>query len=330
MRVGLRLAGILLGLVAVMVAAVFIFYGVPLLRCSVAQSGALRIGFSYRALTSGGQKRCYLLYVPSSYRAGDPAPVVFSLHGFMSDPYDQRHYSRWEGYAEEGGFLVVYPQGSSVPLRWNVGPGARIDGVDDVRFIEDTISELSSLATVDQRRIFVTGFSNGGEKANQIGCALANKIAAIGVVSGLGPDYPGGCSAIRPLPVVAFIGTDDELARAQPWDLPIWFQDVIFNVSVEALLPGPATPENWAHAWALRNGCQPNPTTGRVAAHVVSSRYSGCTDNADVVLYTVQGGGHAWPGGPSVPIPGLGESTTEIDASRVMWDFFLAHPLIRK
>jgi polyhydroxybutyrate depolymerase len=200
--------------------------------------------------------------------------------------------------------------------------------VDDVKFMEDMIADISSLATVDPQRMFVTGFSNGGEKANQIGCALADRIAAIGVVAGLGPDYPGGCNPARPLPVIAFFGTEENYGQtAPPSGLSLWLQDLIFNASLEAILPGPATPEDWIHEWALQNGCQPEPLKTTVSRHIVSSRYAGCASNADVVLYTVQGGGHAWPGGPSIPIPGLGESTTEIDASYIMWEFFQAHPL---
>jgi len=323
-----RLAVLVLGLAVLLLAGILVFYAVPVLRCAVARDVPFRPGLSYHALLSGGQKRCYLLYVPSSYRADHPAPVVFSLHGFMSDPYDQRHYARWESVAETGGFLVVYPQGSSYPLRWNVGPGARIDEVDDVRFLSDMIDELSSLAAVDPQQIFVTGFSNGGEKTSQIGCALAGRIAAIGVVSGVGPDYPGGCQPVRPMPVIAFFGTREWTGQAPLWGMPIWLQDLVFNVSAEAFLPGPATPEAWAEAWALRNGCQVEPVRTTVSAHVTGDHYTGCADEAEVVLYTIQGGGHAWPGGPSVPVPGLGESTTEIDASRMMWEFFRAHPLV--
>jgi polyhydroxybutyrate depolymerase len=316
-----------LALLAIILAGVPIFYAIPLVRCAAADAGPLVPGSSYRRLVSAGHKRCYLLYVPSSYREGEPSPIVFSLHGFMSDPYDQRHYARWEAYAEAGGFLVVYPQGSSYPLRWNVGPGARIDDVDDARFIEDVIDEVSSMATVDPRRIFVTGFSNGGEKTNQVGCVLADRVAAIGVVAGLGPDYPGGCHPVRPLPVVAFFGTRETYGQPLPNGLSLWLQDFVFNVSLESILPGPANPEEWIRGWAARNGCRGEPSVTTVSLHVVASTYAECLGNARVILYMVEGGGHAWPGGPSVVIPGFGESTSEIDATQIMWEFFQAHPM---
>ncbi len=326
-RAGLRVTAIVtVTLVLIIVVGVPAYYALPLARCALAEEGQWRQGFSFHAIGSSGGKRCYLLYVPSTFRGGQPSPVVLSLHGFMSEPYDQQHYARWEDDAEAGGFLVVYPQGTSFPLRWNVGPGARIQDVDDVQFIEDVIVDLSSQVTVDQSRIFVTGFSNGGEKANQIGCALANKIAAIGVVAGLGPDYPGGCHPVRPLPVVAFIGTGER--QSQPKGFSLWVQDLVFNVSLESALPGPANSQEWIQAWAHRDGCQADPVTRQVSPHVEEISYPGCAEDAQVKLYSIQGGGHAWPGGPAIVIPGFGKSTTEIDASAIMWSFFQAHPLV--
>jgi poly(3-hydroxybutyrate) depolymerase len=75
--------------------------------------------------------------VPPATDQARPVPIVFSLHGFAANPDGQRANARWEVLATEQGFLVVYPQGSSFPLRWNVGPQARLDSVDDVRFMLD-------------------------------------------------------------------------------------------------------------------------------------------------------------------------------------------------
>jgi polyhydroxybutyrate depolymerase len=45
-----------------------------------------------------------------------------------------------------------------------------------------------------------------------------------------------------------------------------------------------------------------------------------------VILYTVEGGGHTWPGGKPLPEWIVGRTTNEINASRVMWEFFMQHP----
>jgi poly(3-hydroxybutyrate) depolymerase len=55
----------------------------------------------------------------------------------------------------------------------------------------------------------------------------------------------------------------------------------------------------------------------------------GGTNHADVVFYTATGGGHTWPGGKPMAEFIVGKTTPDIDATRLMWGFFLEHPLAR-
>jgi poly(3-hydroxybutyrate) depolymerase len=41
----------------------------------------------------------------------------------------------------------------------------------------------------------------------------------------------------------------------------------------------------------------------------------------------VEGGGHNWPGGGLLPEAIVGHMTEDIDASALMWEFFVQHPL---
>jgi polyhydroxybutyrate depolymerase len=49
-------------------------------------------------------------------------------------------------------------------------------------------------------------------------------------------------------------------------------------------------------------------------------RYTGCDRGAEVILYTIEDGGHTWPGGPW--LPGVGKTTHDVDATEEMWRFF--------
>ena len=82
----------------------------------------------------------------------------------------------------------------------------------------------------------------------------------------------------------------------------------------------------WA-SWARRNRCAPSPSDSAVAPDVTRREYAHCAGDAAVVLYTVRGGGHAWPGGTPMPAWLLGPTSRDIDASETMWEFFAAHPL---
>jgi polyhydroxybutyrate depolymerase len=91
-------------------------------------------------------------------------------------------------------------------------------------------------------------------------------------------------------------------------------------------VPFPAIPD-WVATLAKRNGCQDAPLDLPTSGSVSGVQYAGC---ADVVFYTITGGGHSWPGGN--PLPGwiVGVTTKDIDATRTMWAFFQQHPLPEK
>jgi polyhydroxybutyrate depolymerase len=83
----------------------------------------------------------------------------------------------------------------------------------------------------------------------------------------------------------------------------------------------------FADSWSRRNGCAAKPTESRVAADVTRSSYTGCSGNADVVLYTIHDGGHTWPDGGPLPEWFVGTTTRSINASRELWNFYREHPL---
>jgi polyhydroxybutyrate depolymerase len=272
---------------------------------------------------SGGRQRCYLLYVPSGMGSAQSLPVVFALHGFAGNANGLRSISVWEPVAEQEKFLVVYPEGSSFPLRWNTGPVANIPDVDDVQFIQDVIHHLASVAAVDEARIYVTGFSNGGQMTHRIACQLADQVAAVGIVDGFDAGMLETCDAVRPVPLMAFFGTANPLAGAS---YPKWFQKLM-NVTIDdAEPPLPANAiDLWLEDWARRNGCDLTPVRMPPIGNTRGFRYEECQDDADIVWYSIEGQGHAWPGGPS--LPWLGDSVSDLNASETLWEFFKQHPM---
>jgi polyhydroxybutyrate depolymerase len=79
--------------------------------------------------------------------------------------------------------------------------------------------------------------------------------------------------------------------------------------------------ETWAASWAARNGCDLDVDAVPVDDGIIERRYANC--DAPVVLYTVRGGGHTWPGGSmGIPPVIVGMTTDAIDATETMWQFF--------
>jgi polyhydroxybutyrate depolymerase len=268
------------------------------------------------SLLSSGQERKYFLFVPESYNPSNPTPLVISIHGYAEWPAHQMVLSGWNRLAEENGFLVVYPSGTSFPRRWVTSRafGNPEQGLVDVQFISDLIDQLSIEYNIDLTRIYANGLSNGGGMSALLGCALSERIAAVGSVSGAYLFSPDDCDRSRPMPMIAFHGTSDPIVPYQG------------GPSSSFDLPFPLIPE-WIQGWAERNGCALTPRELPEQGEVSGIRYTDCEQDAEVIFYTIMGGGHSWPGGQPLPEWIVGHTTQDIDATRVMWEFFQGYSL---
>ena len=294
----------------------------PSLQCEVLAQGQAQAGWSAHRLVSAGRLRCYHLYVPPGYDPAQPAPLVVSLHGYLLNPDVQAAISGWHELADREGFIVAYMQGTSYPRRWNAGDTWSAGEVDDVQFFRDLVDDLSDLVAVDRSRVYANGFSNGGGMSVRIGCDAADAVAAIGSVSGAVVDM-STCNPSRPVPVMAFHGTAD-------WILPYdggLMPSVLLRYAAD-LVKAPSYfvgAEQWVAILADLNGCDHTAETLPPQGDVQGRRYTGCEQGAEVILYTIDHGGHQWPGGGT--IPGAGKNTMQIDATEDLWRFFQRYRL---
>jgi len=265
-------------------------------------------------MTSSGEEREYLVYVPKSFDRGRRTPLVISMHGGGMWGAAQRDISQWNRVADEHGFIVVYPSGIGPLSRhraWRASGGA--GSMKDVRFISDLIDTLTAEYNIDPARIYADGLSNGGGMAAVLSCLLSDRIAAVGLVASAQFMPWASCPDHRPVPTIAFHGTADRQA---------WYGGGTSWVARGMVFP---PIEAWMAAWAQRNRCGPNPKDSMVRAEVRRREYTECAEAAPVVLYTIFGGGHTWPGGGPLPEWFAGPTSTSIDASREMWAFFREH-----
>ena len=273
-------------------------------------------------IVSSGQKREYLLYVPSSYDRAKATSLVISMHGAAVWPAHQMNASRWNRLAESHGFIVVYPAGfHEGPRIWHVERGAGL--MRDVRFISELIDTLEAAYNIDPTRIYANGFSNGGGMAFVLSCTLSDRIAAVGMAAAAQILPWSWCTDRRPVPIIAFHGTADPIVPYNGGLASSMFAPTRFAPNPE---PYPSIP-GWAENWARRNRCGMTPVDSAVAVDVTRRVYTHCADDAAVVLYTVQGGGHQWPGGKPMPAWMVGPASDAIDATTQMWAFFGEHRL---
>jgi polyhydroxybutyrate depolymerase len=265
-------------------------------------------------LVSSAEKREYLLHVPRSYDRGKPTPLVISMHGAGMWPAAQMETSRWNELADSQGFIVVYPSaiGGDGPRIWHAERGAGLGR--DVRFISELIDTLEAAYNIDPARIYANGLSNGGGMAFVLSCTLSDRIAAVGLVAAAELLPWSWCRDDRPVPMIGFHGTADRIVPyggGTSWVAPSPFPNVLA----------------WTANWARRNRCAPDPIDAPVAIDVTRRAYASCADAAAVVLYTIQEGGHTWPGGKPLPEWLVGPTSRSIDATSQMWTFFREHPL---
>ena len=294
--------------------AVLVLISVPVV---LAVTEAVRYEVENRhngTVMSSGRQREYVLYVPGSYDRTRPAPLVISLHGASLWGAAQRDLSQWNEVAEREGLIAVYPSGlgGNGPRAWRAGQGG--DNRRDVTFIADLIDQLEAAYNIDPARIYANGLSNGGGMSVLLSCTLSDRIAAVGLV-GAAHFFPiSGCTDPRPVPMIAFHGTADRFTA---------YNGGTSWVAANHLFPN--IPRFTAD-WAQKNQCRPDPVESTVADDVTRREYTGCADEAAVVLFTIRGGGHTWPGGGPMPEWFAGTTSTAIDATHEMWEFFKKHP----
>lgn len=262
------------------------------------------------SLVSSGEKREYLLYVPESYDPAKTVPLVINIHGFGQWPANQADVSQWNQIADEEGFIVVYPSGEGFPKRWRVTRLAEDPNAVEIelQYFRDLIDKLSAEYSIDLERVYVSGLSNGGGMSLRLACSLSDRVAAIGGVAGAYlvdlEECAGG------VPAIFFHGQADKIVPYEG------------GPSNRFPLPFPYIP-TFVEDYAGLNGCDPNEIVFLDQDHVRGLRYEGCEPGAEVVFYTISDGGHTWPGGNDLPKSITGKTTHEINATRLMWEFFV-------
>jgi polyhydroxybutyrate depolymerase len=182
---------------------------------------------------------------------------------------------------------------------------------DDVRFLSELVDAVAGELAIDRRRVFAAGLSNGGMMVHRLGCERPDLFAAIApVAGGMAYDVARACVSGSPVSVIAMHGTDDAIVRFD--------HDITDSTAT----------------WVKRDGCPAAPRPSRLAdldphdgTQTRVDEYGPCATGTDVAFYTIEGGGHAWPGGES--ISGLrrrGNTPGDFDAGAVIWDFFKKHP----
>lgn len=260
----------------------------------------------------GGLNRTYRLYVPAGISASQPAPLVFNLHGYTSNNVQQDLYSNMRAVADTAKFIMVLPNGTTDGGGSQFWDCFGVNTVDDVGFLSALIDVVSGQYSIDPRRIYSCGMSNGGFMSYELACQLSGRIAAIASVTGsMTPLRYAACNALHPTPVMQIHGTADPTVP---------YLGNATMVPIEQLL----------NHWVQFNNCNPTPaqitlpdmstTDNCTADHFV---YTGGTLGSSVEFYRINGGEHTWPGA----LIDIGVTNHDFNASAEIWRFFRQYRL---
>jgi polyhydroxybutyrate depolymerase len=294
----------------------------PAFAEDTSKSEPLGPGDHSRSIMMGEQKRKYLIHIPKQYDPKSPTPIVLALHGAAMDSSMMVWFSGLNAKSDEAGFIVVYPSGTGVgPLRtWNAGgfSDKLADGrADDVAFIGKLLDDLGTVVTVDEKRIYACGMSNGGMMCYRLAAEMSDRIAAIAPVAGTIAIEESNPK--RAVPVMHFHGTNDKIVP---------FEITKKNMPPFMKLKG---VEESVQIWVKLNGCNQEPTIDTISKEgdefkVTRSCYGGGENDSEVVSVVIEDGGHTWPG-QKPPVGFIGKSAMNISANDLMWEFFKKHPM---
>lgn len=287
-----------------------------------------------RKINCQEKERWYIFHLPKNKPASQAMPVVLLFHGGGGNPQSIRYESGMDQVSDKNGFLLVYPAGTNRNawlkdrlLMWNDGRPYK-DGspntTDDVSYVEAILADLKHNFSIDPKRIYVSGYSNGAQFAYRLAKRLSGRIAAIGAVAGQRPvndryDAPPKDA----ISVIQFSGTADPIAPYKGGSIP---SQAAFKGDIEPVLDS-------VLSWVLFDQCLIPPKEKKRVGAAQMSRFTRGIEGSEVILWTLEGGGHTWPGGkvsPGVEKLGmgtLGPINTDINASELMWAFFRNHAL---
>jgi polyhydroxybutyrate depolymerase len=309
---------------------------------------------SFEMTAVDGRTRKYTVYVPWSYDGSSKIPVVMHLHGgalSVEDIIQYQSQHNWQIKAEQENFLVVYPLGSrpnnnapassmkfyegQIPIesygpddidKWG-NPTAwddrwiSIATGDDVGFIDGLIDQLAEDYSIDLKRVYVSGISNGGMMAWRLAEELNHRLAAVASVVGA-HRMPLDVDLQRAVPFISIVGDHDDRKIGSSEGGYMDF----FGTPFPKFLGSSTWQDPWQDqidTWIKAIGASTDFEIIRDDERVTAHRYKNSNDS-EFQDWRIHDMGHTWPG---MMEPGIGPEAANPRSDAVIgedliWDFF--------
>lgn len=231
---------------------------------------------TYEVRSATGKMRRVIAAIPIEAPRNKPLSVVLAFHAHSQRAEDFAPNSGLENATASSQAIVVYPQG--VGESWEGPTYAKTQHGEDVAFARQAVERVSEDHAVDRKRIYATGFSNGGAMALNMACQAPDVVAGVVGVSGAYYQQQySGCAEGR-VPTMLIHQAGDKHMKLGGGALN--------GMNYYAL-------ESLFEQIGQRNGCQAVPIRGGEPVQGVrAQQFDGCGAETKAVI--LDGGRHRW------------------------------------
>ena len=246
-------------------------------------------------------KRWFKVIIPSGYDHNQEQPLLLTYHGGnLSMGFMFNNRKDLIQRCDEENWILAFPNGANADgnkgaATWNAihccNPARKFQ-VDDLGFTEKIIDTLSAVLSINDKKVYAIGGSNGAMFIHKLAAELPHLFAAFAENQGTAGGFADSMSLMtvaEPQQVIPFLmihGMSDQKVKFQGgWSGSLPRYDLSFAETVSL--------------WAENNQCETNPDTSLVNGQngdVWIIAYSSCFQNADIKAIAIENKGHGWPG----------------------------------
>jgi polyhydroxybutyrate depolymerase len=279
-----------------------------------------------------GGTRPFWVHLPSNHNKSRATPVVMVFPGLQMSGESMIGVTGLSGTANRNDFIAVYCE--SLGGEWE--DGMKNQRHNDVGYVDAVLQRLAQTTNIDTHRVYAVGLSNGGYFVQLLAASRPEKIAAVAVVASTGMEAAVTRShGEKPIPIVFFIGTQDPLInwgdgkakKLGAYAKKLGMDEIDPSFLSLVRYGGWFSVPDVINFWTTHNRCQGSPRSTympdldprdgmRVKKDVWGNRGS------EVILYSIEGGGHTWPG--CIFLAGKRQSSCcqDINTGEEIWQFF--------